>query len=144
MEDLLGNLMAYETKMKKKDTPKPKTRKSLAFKVTSDSEVSSDEEDLIILFKKFSKFCREKKEKKEKEKENPRRCYHYNNKGHLQIECPLLKKEKEKKYKKVFQATWDNSSLQEEGEDPEKKDKITCIGFMAMASDSITTTATMR
>jgi hypothetical protein len=49
MDNLLGNLMAYKTKMdqRKKSVTLEPNKKILAFKATSDNEVNTNDEEFV-------------------------------------------------------------------------------------------------
>ena len=61
LENLIGNLRPYEVQLqdRKKDEQLQPKRKVIAFKASSDTEDSDDEEgDIAIISRKFRKFLR--------------------------------------------------------------------------------------
>jgi len=95
VEDLIGNLMAYEVQLedrKKDDEPK---NKSLAFKASENEEdTDSDEEDEIALFtRKFRKYLKKGKFKNSsfKNSNESSMCFNCNKPGHFKKDCPLLR-----------------------------------------------------
>ena len=95
VEDLIGNLMAYEVQLedrKKDDEPK---NKSLAFKAsTNEDDSESDEEEEIALFtRKFRKFLKKGKFRNNNFKNSNKSsvCFNCNKAGHFKKDCPLLR-----------------------------------------------------
>lgn len=134
-------MTAYELELSSnllKEKEKTKEGKNIAFKSEDQNEETSSDDDEsyeeIALITEGLNFLRRKKAgrfalkgegsrriaKKEGTKSNPLKCFNCHEPGRFQNECPELKKEAfGKGKKKCFEATWDNSSDQEEGSDQE-------------------------
>ena len=111
LENFIRNLIAYEVQLQKKRKDEQKRRKYFAFKGSSDTKDSDDEEeDIAMISRKFKKFLLKGNFKKNKETNDNLLCYKCNKPGHIKNDCPLLKAKvnfnrSTKKKKKVFQAT---------------------------------------
>ena len=93
----------YAGSKKNKRSPPPEESES-------ESEPELDmETKLVNLVRKFIKKGR--KSTKDSKNKKPPRCYECNKKGHYKSDCPNLKK---KQSKKALQATWEESSDEEE------------------------------
>ena len=99
VENLIGNLMAYEVQLedRKKDT-EPKNKKLIAFKASSENEDSdSDDENIAMITRKFKRFLK-------KGKYNPNKvnntdvpiCFGCNKPGHFKKDCYLIKSKAKK------------------------------------------------
>jgi hypothetical protein len=137
VENLIGNLMAYEVQLedrKRDDEPKIK---SLAFKA-AESEIESeneDEDEFAFFTRKFRKFLKKGKYNNSKFKKSTdfsSSCFNCNKSGHFKKDCPLLQQrtkptsfepKKFNKFKrKALAATWDDSS--DSSSDEEEKEKV--------------------
>jgi hypothetical protein len=123
VENLIGNLMAYEVQLedRKKDN-EPKNKKVLAFKASSsDTEESNDDEEIAMITRKFKRFLKKGKFSSNSNNTNKFICYGCNQPGHLKKDCPLQKSKTKtsnnfnknkfeymKKKKKALAATWDD------------------------------------
>ena len=147
LDDLIGNLMAYEVHMKERREEEQPTKKTLAFPALSENEDSEKESEIALLTRKFQRFMRRNRlPNKHKERKDPKEdsmCYQCNKPGHLRRDCPLLKRkskteEPKKRFfkKKALHAQWDDSepSTSEESSDDEAETANMC--FMAESSVS--------
>jgi hypothetical protein len=158
VENLIGNLMAYEVQLedRKRDT-EPKNKKILAFKASSyDTEdTDEDEEEMAMITRKFKKFLKQGKfSSNNKFKDtNSSICFGCNKPGHYKKDCPLSKSkfkssnnfngfnkskfdQMKNKKKKALAITWDDSdksSSDEESEQEEEHQANMC--FMANIND---------
>lgn len=127
-----------------------KNDKSIAFKAsrdTSDSDSSENEDEYKMISRKIRNLIMKKKrgfKKQDSSKKDKMICYECNNSGHIQFECPKLKKSfmKDKKHKKeikqALKATWDDSS---DSSDDETDGEVANLCFMALeepSSDEVT------
>ena len=90
LEDLYGNLTSYEVQIKEKELEDIPKKRSTALNASIESD-DSDEEDLALITHKFKDFLKERRIQK-KDKKNKRKI----------------------KKKRTLQATWDDSSTDEE------------------------------
>ena len=124
LDELIGSLITHELTMQHRTEDDQKRRKSIAFKAAMDKMEESEEEhssnyeiqddDLVIIMRKFKKFMKRKRRfnrkpikkgeisrYKEKEKENIKDqgpvCYECKKPRHLRYDCPLLKSSMRKK-----------------------------------------------
>ena len=155
VENLIGNLMAYEVQLedRKKDN-EDKNKKVLAFQASTDDEDSDDEEEFEIITRKFRKFLKKGKFSSSKFKDtNKVTCFGCNKPGHYKKDCPLQQKLKSKssnnfngftknkneqvknKKKKALSITWDDSDQSSSDEEEEKEDHQANMCFMANESD---------
>jgi len=149
VEDLIGNLMAYEVQLedrKKDDEPK---NKSLAFKASENEEdTDSDEEDEIALFtRKFRKYLKKGKFKNSsfKNSNESSMCFNCNKPGHFKKDCPLLRqrfnpstndsKKFNKFKKKALAATWDDSNSSSSDEEEIEENQKAYMCFMAQDNE---------
>ncbi|XP_077232400.1 uncharacterized protein LOC143869726 [Tasmannia lanceolata] len=117
LEELVGSLITFELKMKKKETEEKEApredskKKSIAFKAQDNGSGSENEkenlkamrEDIYVLTRKFKKFTRSnrrdfqtekssRKEKEDEKKDNDElRCFRCHKLGHVRSICPLKK-----------------------------------------------------
>ena len=96
LDDLIGNLMAYEVHMKERREEEQSTKKNLAFPAISENEDSEKESEIALLTRKFQRFMRKNrlsnKHKEKKDSKEDTMCYQCNKPGHIRRDCPLLKK----------------------------------------------------
>ncbi|MFV0960615.1 hypothetical protein QML37_29340 [Klebsiella pneumoniae] len=142
LENLVGNLMAYEVQLRDRLEEEPK-KKALAFRVLSDSKNSDEEneEDIALMTRQFRNFLKRKRlQRRTKNGEIPTsnevRCYNCKKLGHIKKDCPLLKiKPKEHfKKKKAFQACWDDS---DSSSDEEEKEETANLCLMALEEEQV-------
>jgi len=91
VENLIGNLMAYEVQLedRKKDN-EPKNKKVLAFKTSSETDESEDDEDIAMITRKFKNFLKKGKFRSNKVIDtNKVLCFGCNKPGHFKKDCPL-------------------------------------------------------
>jgi FtsZ-binding cell division protein ZapB len=154
VENLIGNLMAYEVQLedRKRDT-EPKNKKVLAFKASSSDteDTDDDEEEIAMITRKFKKFLKRGKFSSSNKVFDTNKvvCYGCNKPGHYKKDCPLQKskfkssnnfngfnknkyEQLKNKKKKALAITWDDSdqsSSDEENDQEEEHQANMC--FMA-------------
>ena len=118
-----------------------KNDKSIALKAsreTSDSYLSENEDKYAIILRKVRDLIMKKSrgfKKQDSNKKDQMICYECNKLGHIESECPMLKKsfKKDRKYKKkkkqALKATLDDSS---ESSDDDTDEEIINLCFMAL------------
>ena len=115
-EELMGKLKAFEVGLQisgemnpkaieaKPETPKPNVEKSIAFKASQSEEARQLDEDFAFLTKRFGKFLKNNKartgtvwgsHKPDSDSTAPR-CFRCNATGHMKVDCPLMKMDKQK------------------------------------------------
>jgi FtsZ-binding cell division protein ZapB len=153
LENLIGNLMAYEVQLEdRKKDEEPKNKKILAFNASSDNEESDeDDEDIAMITRKFKRFLKRGKLNSNKFKNTDLPlCYGCNKPGHIKKDCPLLKSKTklknsnfnnfnkiQKKKKKAMSVTWDDSDESSSNEEEEQEDEHQAhMCFMGVDSEN--------
>ena len=111
-------------------------KKSIALKASkheSDGESELDDEELVMLARRFRKFFKKTGERKNfrnfknyREKKEAITCYECKKSGHIRSECPLINKLK----KKEMVVTWDDS--EEDSSDEEGSQEVSNLALMAI------------
>ena len=132
LDNLLGSLMTHEILLKRDKMEEPKKQKNIAFNFEKEEKEShdSDDEDIVLLARKFNKFW--KWENLIKEKFSKRIKI---KKKKLRIDYPLLKKNA-RKWKKETLATWTNKTSSSSVESQEEDVVNLCL--MAKEEDEVT------
>ena len=136
VENLIDNLMAYEVQLEdRKKDKEPKNKKVLAFKASSETEDSDDDEDIAMITRMFKRFLKKGKYNSSKFIDTNKVIYFGCNKpGHFKKDCPLQKSKTKfsnnfngfnknkfehtkKKKKKTLAVTWDDSDLSSSDEE---------------------------
>ncbi|KAH9704623.1 hypothetical protein KPL70_011541 [Citrus sinensis] len=138
LDDLIGSLISYEEDLAAEKRHKEK-KKSIALKASkyeSDGESEPDDEELVILARRFRKFFKKTGErrnfknfKNHREKKEAITCYECKKPGHIRSKCPLINKLK----KKAMVATWDDS--EEESSDEKGSQEVSNLALMAIEGD---------
>ncbi|QHN83727.1 Retrovirus-related Pol polyprotein [Arachis hypogaea] len=135
LDDLRGNLLAFENTYLKKDTKK----KGIAFfSVTNplddESSDNSSENEFVLFAKKFRKMAKLKGKgsstRRMKKDLSKVTCYNCKELGHFKSDCLKLKKEEKPKRgkKKGLMATWKDLENDSDGDDEETETKSqTCL-----------------
>ncbi|KAE8667463.1 hypothetical protein F3Y22_tig00112408pilonHSYRG00039 [Hibiscus syriacus] len=120
LDELIGSLLTHELMVKEeeKDEEKQNMKKmevGVTFKSINKSyqdsseevdEDNDEEEEMAKLFKKFKRFMYSNEVNNEStKKKSPMVCFNCQRTGHVEYECPLLKKKRSSK-KKPFVAAW--------------------------------------
>ena len=162
MDELLGSLKTHERELEREDQEQAKPKKNLALKaiqneVNHENGSKGGDEDIALLSRKFIKFLAKKKHSQGKLNNNSssstnfndrsiqtkvnheeRKCFHCHKPGHYESNCPVKRKEKEKKenfYKKLKHALKGRLSESEEDEsDTDSSDEETA-DLCLMAKD---------
>ncbi|KAK0598426.1 hypothetical protein LWI29_034593 [Acer saccharum] len=152
--EVIGRLLAYESRKAPSTTTPPKKSKGIALKASKDAKEAKHEsdEDLALFVKRFNKVMGFKKKKgfgsrgqdlKKKgsfKKFEPRqerterkgvRCFECGGIGHFAPECA---NHNEKKKDKVMAATWSGSSDDSNEEDESSSEEEHMANFLAFAS----------
>ena len=105
IDDLIGSLISYEEDLVA-EKGNEKKKKSIALKASkheSDEESELDDEEMVMLARRFTKFYKKTSErrkfrnyKNQKEKNEQITCYECKKPGHIRLECSLLNKLKKK------------------------------------------------
>ncbi|KAH9697863.1 hypothetical protein KPL71_023789 [Citrus sinensis] len=138
IDDLIGSLISYEEDFAAERGNEEK-KKNIALKATkyeSDGESEPDDDELVMLARRFRKFFKKTGDrrkfrnlKNQKEKKEVIICYECKKPGHIKSECPLLNKLK----KKAMVATWDDSD--EDSSDEEESQEVSNLALMAIGDD---------
>ena len=140
LDDLMGNLLAYEVHMQERRDEEAPPKKTIAF--SSMSEIDADEDDDMALFvRKFNRFMsRRRIQNKGFTKPDAKEdviCYHCNKPGHMKFDCPLLNKKtfssdknKQRRFnnKKALHVTWDDSETS--SDEDEDCNEVSNVCFM--------------
>ncbi|KAK0593769.1 hypothetical protein LWI29_020925 [Acer saccharum] len=152
--EVIGRLLAYESRKAPSNTTPPKKSKGIALKASKDEKEAKHEsdEDLALFVKRFNKVMGFKKKKgfgsrgqdlKKKssfKKFEPRqerterkgvRCFECGGIGHFAPECA---NHNERKKGKVMAATWSGSSDDSNEEDESSSEEELMANFLAFAS----------
>ena len=118
MEELIGNLITYEMELKAREERKDSESKKKTIALNNSVESNDDDpaEELAMVLKKWAKgkYKPRKKNSKTNKSESSDNsddevfCYNCKKPGHIKPNCPHLKNEKKKKFrrkKKAFAAT---------------------------------------
>src|SRR5436853_2402870 len=114
VESLIGNLMAYEVNLQER-RKEDSRKKSIAFKAIEATEDSNDENDLNLMTRAFRNFLKNGKFINFKDNVEPL-CFKCNKPGHVKKDCPLYKSSKRGKFKRAFEANWEDDSSSSEDE----------------------------
>src|SRR5436853_2286513 len=114
VENLIGNLMAYEVNLQERRKEESR-KKSIAFKAIENNDDSNDESDLNLMTRAFRNFLKNGKFSNFKDNAEPL-CFKCNKPGHVKKDCPQYKSNKKGKFKRAFEANWedDSSSCEDE------------------------------
>jgi len=141
IDELMGSLMTHELTLKNRYKNKEDSlkSKSIALPVTQESSGEEDsEKEIAMLARRLRNFMKKNKRSSSKTKpveasnENKVEvtCYKCGKIGHYKSECPKSKKgrskgrrKEEKKDRKAFKATWDDSSESESSSSDEEEEK---------------------
>jgi len=132
LENLIGNLMAYEVQLeeRKKDERQHRSKKKeLAFHASSDTD-NDDEEEMAMLSKKFRKFLKQGKFK----------CFNCDKPGHMKMDCPLLKKKdkyKSKKFRKKKNYEASSEYSDSSSSDEEESTEHVNLCYMAIEDEEV-------
>ncbi|KAH9680686.1 hypothetical protein KPL71_026648 [Citrus sinensis] len=138
LDDLIGSLISYEEDLaaEKGHEEKKKSITLKASKYESDEESEPDDEELVMLARRFRKFFKKIGERRnfrnfnnQREKKEVITCYECKKPGHIRSECPLINKLK----KKAMVATWDDS--EEDSSDEEGSQEVSNLALMAIGGD---------
>jgi len=147
VEELIGNLITYEMKVKFREVRKSgdSKKKSIALKRTVDSDEEEDEAEteLAIVMKRFKKWTQKyenpainqrikTKITKVLDDSEEDEIIHYrcNKLGHIKPNCSLNQPSKGKKKKqRSFAATWDDTEEEVESSDSDNKKQI-CASWL--------------
>ena len=126
IDDLIGSLISYEEDLAAEKGHEEK-KKNIALKASkheSDEESEMDDEELVMLARRFRKFYKKNNEqrkfrgyKNKKEKNETIIYYECKKSGHIRPECPLLNKHK----KKAMVAIWDDSDEETSDDNDEQQ-----------------------
>ncbi|KAG2727786.1 hypothetical protein I3760_01G174400 [Carya illinoinensis] len=103
VNELIGSLITHEYTLKRgEEEGKPK--KSLTLKAVP---YENESEKVAMITRRIQRKSFKKFSKKDSSKNDTLICYKCNKSGHIKIDCPLLKKDRNNG-KKVMKATWDD------------------------------------
>ena len=141
LDDLMGNLLAYEVHMQERRDEELPPKKNIAFPTMSKQD-SEDDEDMVLFVKRFNCFMsRRRFQNKGFTKPDAKDeviCYHCNKPGHMKFDCPLIKKktfsnDKNKQArsykKKALHVTWDDS--ENSSDEDEESNEVSNVCFMS-------------
>ncbi|KAL5544086.1 hypothetical protein UlMin_007870 [Ulmus minor] len=136
LDELVGSLMTHEMTMKQNSDDSVKTDKEKNLAFSSSTSNSVDENDVVLLARKFKKFLKHDRKNRRSlikdSDERPKRseviCYECNKPRHIKPDCPQLKHGK----KKAMVATWDDS---DSSESESENDEQASVCFMTIQDE---------
>src|SRR5436189_1699054 len=115
VENLIGNLMAYEVNLQERRKEESR-KKSIAFKEIERHDESNEDDDINLMTRAFRNFIKNEKFRNFKDNSEPI-YYKCKKPGHIKTKCPQNKSnDKKAKYKKAFEAYWEDDSSSSEDE----------------------------
>src|SRR5436189_112001 len=113
VEDLIGNLMAYEVNLQER-TKEESRKKGIAFKAIEENNESNENDDLNLMTRAFKNFLKNENFRNSKDKSEPT-CYRCKKPGHIKPNCPLKKSnDKKARFKKALEACWEDDTSSED------------------------------
>ena len=107
--------MAYEVNLQKRRKEESR-KKSIAFKAIENHDESNDDDDINLMIRAFRNFIKNGKFRNFKDNAEPT-CFKCNKPGHIKTNCLQNKSNNKKgKYKKAFEASWEDDSSSSEDE----------------------------
>ena len=159
LDELMGFLIIHELTMQHRTEDEQKKRKSIVFKAIMDKIKESKEEhsfdneiqdeDLVMIVRKFKKFMkrkrrfnrkivkkgeisRDKEKEKGKKKDQGSMCYEYKKPRHVRYDCLLIKGSVRKKIKKALFKAWTDNELSSSSSS-EREEHTNIANFCLMA-----------
>src|SRR3954467_7937072 len=113
VEDLIGNLMAYEVNLQERRKEESR-KKGIAFKAIEENDESNEDDDLNLMTRAFKNFLKNGNFRNSKDKSEPT-CYRCKKPGHIKPNY-LLNKSNDKKarFKKALEACWEDDTSSED------------------------------
>src|SRR3954462_12476523 len=109
VEDLIGNLMAYEVNLQERRKEESR-KKGIAFKAIGEHDESNEDDDVNLMTQAFRKFLKNGNFRNSKDK-SELTCYRCKKPGHIKPNCSLNKSNDNKaKFKKAFEACWEHDT----------------------------------
>src|SRR3954464_11467525 len=113
VEDLIGNLMAYEVNLQERRKEESR-KKGIAFKAIEENDESNEDDDLNLMTRAFKNFLKNGNFRNSKDKSEPT-CYRCKKPGHIKPNCPLNKSnDKKARFKKALEACWEDDTSSED------------------------------
>src|SRR5436190_5561102 len=113
VEDLIGNLMAYEVNLQERRKEESR-KKGIAFKAIEENDESNEDDDLNLMTRAFKNFLKIGNFRNSKDKSEPT-CYRCKKPGHIKPNCPLNKSnDKKARFKKALEACWEDDTSSED------------------------------
>src|SRR5256886_5889058 len=113
VEDLIGNLMAYEVNLQERRKEESR-KKGIAFKAIEEIDESNENDDLNLMTRAFKQFLKNDNFRNPKDKSEPT-CYRCKKPGHIKPNCPLNKSnDKKARFKKALEACWEDDTSSED------------------------------